>query len=85
MHGKVTLGKKEIPASHVYDYADSNGFLPLPKIHTLGYSFDLSNYTTLLAGKLKGFAYSEGEVGRLWLSFPGLLPVVFTIGSFCEA
>jgi len=53
MDGKlILLGKEEIPASHVYDYADSNGFLPLLKMHTLGHSlalnsqryFDLSTY-----------------------------------------
>jgi len=52
MDGKLILGKKEIPASHVYDYADGNGFLLLLKMHTLGHSlalnsqryFDLSTY-----------------------------------------
>jgi predicted alternative tryptophan synthase beta-subunit len=65
MDGELILREKEIPASYVYDHADSNGFLPLLKIHTLGYSFDLSNYATLLAGKLKVFAYSEEKLKRL--------------------
>lgn len=43
MEGKLIFGKKEIPASYIYEYADGNGFLPLLKIHTLGHSFDLSH------------------------------------------
>ena len=85
MDGKLILAETEIPASYVYYHTNSNGFLPLLKIHALGHSFDLSNYAALLARKLKGFAYSEGKVGRLWLSFPRFLPMVFTISSFSEA
>ena len=70
MDCKLISGTKEIPASHVDYYADSNGFLSLLKMHTLGRSlalnsqrhFDLSTYVEVLAGKLKSFAYLEGKV-----------------------
>jgi predicted alternative tryptophan synthase beta-subunit len=78
MDGKLILGKKEIPASHVYDCADSNGFLPLLKMHTLGHSlalnsqryFDLSPYGEVPARKLKGLAYSEEEVEEAMVELP---------------
>ena len=43
MDGKLILGKKEIPASHVYDYADSNGFPPMFKMRILGNSLALNS------------------------------------------
>jgi hypothetical protein len=92
MDGRLILGKKEIPASHIYDYADSNGFPPMLKMRILGNGLALNSQryfdffpTGRTGKKLKGFAYPEGKVGRLWLSFPRFLPMVFTISSFSEA
>jgi hypothetical protein len=84
MDGKLILTEKEIPASYAYDYADREGFTHPLKMHTLGHSSDLSNYAALLSRSLKDFTYWEGKVWRLSLSFPKFLPVVFTIGNFCE-
>ncbi len=78
MDGKlILLGKEEIPASHVYDYADSNGFLPLLKMHTLGHSlalnsqryFDLSTYGEVLA-KVERLRLFGREVWEAMVELP---------------
>jgi len=74
MDGKLILTEKEIPASHVYDYADREGFSTLLKMHTLGLSFALSIYDALLTGKWEDFAYSEENVEEAMLDFPRFLP-----------
>jgi hypothetical protein len=65
MDGKLILGKKEIPASHVYDYDDSNGFLLLLKVHTPGNSLALNSQRYF---DLFPYGTYRQEVERLRLS-----------------
>jgi hypothetical protein len=73
MYLKLMLTEREIQAS----YADREGSTSLLKMHVQERSFELnaqghfyrSTYDTLLAGKLKGFAYSEEEVEWTMASF----------------